>query len=159
MGGRDAAGHVAVEIASGQEKVRCRQHGYGNPGAGQPPRGYLQQVGRERGEFRDMADRDAATPFVVTGEPANLVEIEVGRVEAKIEMKIDIDAEAAAEIEDTADLPMRVLVHVGGASHHVRAALQGLDHDVFATGIVEQALLRKHAYFEVTGPGVVILQA
>ena len=90
-------------------------------------------------------DRDAATPFVVIREPANLVEIEVGRVEAKIEMKIDIDAEAAAKIEDAADLPMRVLVHVGGASHHIRAALQGLDHDVFATGIIEQTLLRKYA--------------
>ena len=92
-----------------------------------------------------MADRDAATPLVVIRKPANLVEIEVGRVEAEIKMKIDIDAEAAGEIEDAADLSMRVLVHVGGASYHVRAALQGLDHDVFATGIIEQALLRKDA--------------
>ena len=107
MGGRDAAGNVAVEIASGEEKVRCRQYGYRNPRAGQSPRGAFQLVRRERGKFRDMADRDTAAPLVVIGKPANLVEIEVCRVEAKIEMKIDIDVEATGEIEDAADLSMR----------------------------------------------------
>ena len=145
MGGRDATGNVAVEIASGKKKIRCRQYGDCDPRAGQSPRGSVQLVRRERGEFRHMADRDTATPLVVIGEPANLVEIEVCRVEAKIKMKIDIDAEATGEIEDAADLSMRVLVHIGGAAHHVGAALQRLDHDVFATGIIEQALLRKHA--------------
>jgi hypothetical protein len=145
MGGRDATGHVAVEIATGEKKIRCRQYGDCNARAGQSPRGSFQLVRRKRGEFRHMADRDPAAPLVVIGKPANLVEIEVCRVEAKIKMKIDIDVEATGEIEDAADLPMRVLVHVGGASHHVRTALQGLDHDVFATGIIEQSLLRKHA--------------
>src|ERR1700678_2065153 len=103
MGGRDAAGNVAVEIASGEKKVRCRQYGDGNPRAGQSPCGGFQLIRRQRGKVRHMADRDTATPLVVICQPANLVEIEVGRVETKIEMKIDIDAEAPGKIEDAAD--------------------------------------------------------
>jgi hypothetical protein len=74
------------------------------------------------------------------------------RVEAEVEVEVDIDVEVLRHAEDARDLAVRVLVHVGRATHHVGALVERLSHHVLAAGIVEKAFLREDAELHVDGP-------
>ena len=74
-------------------------------------------------------------------------------------MEVDVEIEAASDLEDARDLSVRIAVGIGAAADQVGAGLAGRDQQLLGAGIVEQALLRKHADLQVDRPGVVPLQA
>ena len=129
----------------GKGLSNVRQHRHRNTRRGEPlcRRGQISR--RHGGELRHMTDRHPTAPAVQICEPANLNEIEMGWIKAEIEMEIDIDIEAACQIENPPDLTVGILVHVRRATDDVGPLLKRLDHHLLATGIIEQAFLRKNA--------------
>ena len=92
------------------------------------------------------------------GLATDFVEMHPGRIEIEIEMEIDIDVETPCEIEDARDLAVRIAVGIGTAADQVGAVFARFDQKLEGAGIVVETFLRKHADFDVDGPGIVALQ-
>ena len=73
-------------------------------------------------------------------------------------MKVDVEIEAARDIEDARGLRGRIGVGIGAAADDVGALLAGLDQQLLGAGIVGQAFLREHADLQVERPCVVALE-
>src|ERR1044072_3674574 len=74
-------------------------------------------------------------------------------------MKIDIEIEAARNIEGACDLPVRIAVGIGTAADQVGTGFARRDEQLFGAGIVEQALLREDADLQIDRPRIVALEA
>ena len=103
-----------------------------------------------------MADGDPAAPAVVLGLAADVPHLHpVGRV-AHVEMHVDVHVPLAGDLEHPVDLPAGIDVAVRHGADDAGAAAQALDQQGVGAGVVEQALLREHANFQVHRPGIVV---
>ena len=105
-----------------------------------------------------MADRNPATPTMLFGLPAHLVQMHPRRIEIEVEMEIDIEIEPGRDREDPRHLLVRIAVGVGAATDQVGSPPAGLDQQLFRAGIVDQTFLGKDADLEVDRPLVVVLE-
>src|SRR5947208_2806997 len=111
-------------VAAHQIEIGRGQHGDGDARFGQPRRGCLQPVRRQRRQFGGMADRDAALIVAPLGLPADLFEMPPRRIEIEVEMQVDIDVELLRQAENLFEMRVRVGVHVGTAADRVAAVAQ-----------------------------------
>src|SRR5437764_734686 len=105
-----------------------------------------------------MTDRHPPAVAMFLGLTADLVDIHPRCIEIEIEMKIDVDIETPRQLKNARDLAVRIAVRVWASSDRIRVSFTGFDQKLFRTGIVEQALLGKHADLNVDRPRVVRLQ-
>ncbi len=70
-------------------------------------------------------------------------------------MHVDLGIEVARDGKDAVDLRARVGVEIGRSPDRPRAAAQAFDQQFLGAGIVGEALLRKHAEFDIDRPGIV----
>ena len=105
-----------------------------------------------------MADSDAPAVTKTFGQFADIAEIECRRINAEIEMQIEIEVIDARELEHPIDLPTGIRVGVGCRADHTATLRQGSDHEFVGARFVEQAFLRKDADLNVDGPAVFLDQ-
>ena len=94
----------------------------------------------------------------LVGEFANVVQVQFRRVRAEVQVHVYVYVELAGHLEYAVYLPVGVGVGVGSGANHGAALLKGLHHQLVRSRIVEQALLREDAHFDVYGPLVLIHQ-
>ena len=123
VGVDDAASDVVRLVAAHEEQVRGGKHRDGHARAGQTFCHLDLRVGRQRRQFRRVADRDAPTHPELLRQLAHQIDVEVVRRVAEIEMHVDVDVELAGEVEHATNLAGAVGVIPGRGSDHLGASL------------------------------------
>src|SRR5215467_4869870 len=102
-----------------------------------------------------MADCNPSAILVLLGSAADVVEGHVVGVRPEVEVHVDVHIEFSRHLEDTIDLPVRIGIGVRCRTDRVAAALERLDHQFVGAWIIDEALLRKHTYLKIDGPGII----
>src|SRR5262245_19297062 len=105
-----------------------------------------------------MPDGDASAPPISLCLATDFIEVHPGWVEVEVEMEVDVEIEAPRNGIDAGDLLLRLRIGIGTAADEVGAGVAGLHQQLLGARIIEQALLREHADFEVDRPAIILLK-
>src|SRR3954465_13075015 len=89
---------------------------------------------------------------------ADLLEGHARSIEIEVQMKIDIEIEAARDFKNAGDLRVRIAVGIGATTDQIGASIARRDEQFVRARIVEQSFLRKHADLQIDCPSVVALE-
>src|SRR5215831_17863078 len=156
--GATPRGTWRLAIPPHQEQIGRRQHRHRDAGVGQAPPN-LGEVGMiDGGKLSDVTDRHAAAPSLRIGLAAYLIEVHPRRIDVEIQMKVDVEIEAARDVEDAGDLRQGVGVGIWATPDDVGPLLAGLHQQFLGAGIVGEALLWKGANLQIDPPLVIALE-
>src|SRR5215831_3558152 len=131
----------------------------GNTVTATPASANLGEVGMiDGGKLSDVTDRHAAAPSLRIGLAAYLIEVHPRRIDVEIQMKVDVEIEAARDLEDAGDLRQGIGVRIWATADDVGPLLAGLHQQFLGAGIVGEAFLWKGANLQIDRPLVIALE-